>query len=456
MSTRGAAPALDFAGVVVSGPAADGGLYVPQAWPRLSEAELCALQGASYGEIARRVMLPFVGDSLDEATLADLIAEAYAGFDHAAVAPLRQLDPATWLLELFHGPTLAFKDCALQVLGRLLEHFLERGGRRLTVIAATSGDTGSAAIEACRERAGIDIFVLHPKGRVSEVQRRQMTTVTSRNVHNIAIEGTFDDCQALVKRLFADTGFRNDLALGAVNSINWARIVAQIVYYVAAALALDAPRRRVAFSVPTGNFGDVYAGYGAARLGLPVDRLVVATNSNDILARFFERGDYAPSEAVATMSPSMDIQVASNFERLLFDLFDGDGAAVARRMRTSGRCRVVLGRSRADRGEGRPLRRAARRRGGDAGGHSRDPGARRHRRRPAHRGRHRRRARGRRSGRGSPGVPGDRASGQVPRGRRTGLAIAAAGRRQDRRPVRTRGTLRGTGERRRDRERLHA
>lgn len=334
MSTRGAAPALDFAGVVVSGPAADGGLYVPQAWPRLSEAELCALQGASYGEIARRVMLPFVGDSLDEATLADLIAEAYAGFDHAAVAPLRQLDPATWLLELFHGPTLAFKDCALQVLGRLLEHFLERGGRRLTVIAATSGDTGSAAIEACHERAGIDIFVLHPRGRVSEVQRRQMTTVTSRNVHNIAIEGTFDDCQALVKRLFADTGFRDELALGAVNSINWVRIVAQIVYYVAAALALDAPRRRVAFSVPTGNFGDVYAGYGAARLGLPVDRLVVATNSNDILARFFEGGEYAPSEAVATMSPSMDIQVASNFERLLFDLFDGDGAAVARRMRT--------------------------------------------------------------------------------------------------------------------------
>ena len=447
---------LDFAGVVVSGPAADGGLYVPRAWPRLSEAELRALQGASYGEIARRVMLPFVGDSLEEAALADLIAEAYAGFDHAAVAPLRQLDPATWLLELFHGPTLAFKDCALQVLGRLLEHFLERGGRRLTVVAATSGDTGSAAIEACRGRAGIDIFVLHPKGRVSEVQRRQMTTVTSRNVHNIAIEGTFDDCQALVKRLFADAGFRDELALGAVNSINWARIVAQIVYYVAAALALGAPARAVAFSVPTGNFGDVYAGYGAARLGLPVDRLVVATNSNDILARFFEGGDYAPSEAVATMSPSMDIQVASNFERLLFDLFDGDGAAVARHMRALADAGSFSVAARADRREGRPVRRAARRRGGDAGGHSRDPGARRHRRRPAHRGRHRRRARGRPGGRRSPGVPGDRASGQVPRGHRTGPAIAAPGRPQDRRPVRTRGTLRGAGERRRDRERLHA
>ena len=332
VSTRGAAPVLDFAAVVLSGLADDGGLYVPQAWPRLSYDDLRALQGSSYTETARRVVLPFVGDSLDEATLADLIEDAYAGFNHAAVTPLRQIDSETWLLELFHGPTLAFKDCALQLLGRLMEHFLTRDRRRLTVIAATSGDTGSAAIEACRDRAAIDIFVLHPRNRISDVQRRQMTTVASSNVHNIAINGTFDDCQALVKQLFADVEFRDHFGLGAVNSINWARIVAQIVYYVAAALALDAPARRIAFSVPTGNFGDVYAGYCAARLGLPVRQLVVATNSNDILARFFERGDYIPADVIATMSPSMDIQIASNFERLLFDIFDRDAAAVTTRM----------------------------------------------------------------------------------------------------------------------------
>jgi len=332
VSTRGGAPILDFAGVVLSGLADDGGLYVPQTWPTLSADELRSLQGRSYAEVAQRVVQPFAGDSLDAATLAALIKDAYAGFDHAAVTPLRQIDRETWLLELFHGPTLAFKDCALQLLGRLMDHFLAREQRSLTVVAATSGDTGSAAIEACRDSAAIDIFVFHPKGRISEVQRRQMTTVMSENVHNIAIEGTFDDCQALVKQLFADDEFRTEMSLGAVNSINWARIVAQIVYYVAAGLALDAPVRRVAFSVPTGNFGDVYAGYCAARIGLPVDQLIVATNSNDILARFFDHGEYTPAEVTATMSPSMDIQVASNFERLLFDMYDRDTEAVTARM----------------------------------------------------------------------------------------------------------------------------
>ncbi len=332
VSTRGAAPIVDFAGVVLSGLADDGGLYVPQVWPGLSMSELRSLQGRSYAEVAQRVVQLFVGDSLDSATLAGLIKDAYAGFDHPAVAPLRRIDPETWLLELFHGPTLAFKDCALQLLGRLMDHFLACEKRRMTVVAATSGDTGSAAIEACRDRSAIDIFVFHPKGRISEVQRRQMTTVMSENVHNIAIEGTFDDCQALVKQLFADEEFRTEVSLGAVNSINWARIVAQIVYYVAAGLALGAPVHRVAFSVPTGNFGDVYAGYCAARIGLPVAQLIVATNSNDILARFFDHGEYTPAEVTATMSPSMDIQVASNFERLLFDMYDGDSKEVTARM----------------------------------------------------------------------------------------------------------------------------
>ena len=334
VSTRGGSGARDFAGVVLTGLAEDGGLYVPQSWPQLSERDLIDLRGRSYTDVALRVMQPFLGNSIDEGTLAALVVDAYATFDHAAVTPLRQLDSETWLLELFHGPTLAFKDCALQLLGRLMSHFLDRNQQRLTVIGATSGDTGSAAIEACRDRDGLEVFILHPKGRVSEVQRRQMTTVTSSNVHNIAVEGTFDDCQALVKELFGDAEFRKQANLGAINSINWARVLAQTVYYVVAALALGAPARSVAFSVPTGNFGDVYAGYCAARMGLPISQLIVATNSNDILARFFGNGTYQPAEVVATMSPSMDIQLASNFERLLFEMYGRSGDQVVRSMQS--------------------------------------------------------------------------------------------------------------------------
>lgn len=269
VSTRGQAPVLAFDDVLLAGLARDGGLYVPQEWPRFSAAEIRALAGLPYAELATRVMLPFLDRTISEDDFAALVADSYAGFGHAAVAPLKQLDRGDWLLELFHGPTLAFKDYALQLLGRLFDHVLARRGARVTIVGATSGDTGSAAIEACRDRAAIDIVILHPKGRVSEVQRRQMTTVLSSNVHNVAVEGTFDDCQDLVKALFNDQPFRDEMALSAVNSINWARIMAQIVYYFAAGTALGAPERPVSFAVPTGNFGNVYAGYGARAMGLP-------------------------------------------------------------------------------------------------------------------------------------------------------------------------------------------
>jgi threonine synthase len=319
-----------FEDALFAGLAGDGGLYLPERWPRLDRDELAALQGASYQETAARVLAPFVGDDLSEAELRGLIARAYAGFDHVAIAPLRQLGPNEWLLELFHGPTLAFKDIALQLLGLLFEHFLARRDRPITIVGATSGDTGSAAIEACAGRAHMRIVILHPHGRISEVQRRQMTTVAADNVHNVAIEGTFDDCQSLVKALFNDAALRSRLNLAAINSINWGRIMAQVVYYVTAALALGGPWRKVSFAVPTGNFGDVYAGYVAHRMGLPIAQLIVATNRNDILARFFASGAYRAGEVAPTMSPSMDIQVASNFERLLYDLCEGDGAEVAR------------------------------------------------------------------------------------------------------------------------------
>ena len=328
VSTRGQAPALDFADVTLAGLARDGGLYVPERWPSLSKGDIAALAGKSYGEAAVRVMQPFVAGALSDETLADLIADAYGGFRHAAIAPLAQLDANDWLLELFHGPTLAFKDVALQLLGRLFDHFLTARGQRVTIVGATSGDTGSAAIEACRDRAAIEIFMLHPVGRVSEVQRRQMTTVMSPNVHNIAVDGTFDDCQAMVKAMFNDLAFRDALQLSAVNSINWARVMAQVVYYFTSAVALGAPHRSVAFSVPTGNFGDVYAGYVAARMGLPVAKLIVATNINDILARALQSGSYAKGEVFPTITPSMDIQVSSNFERLIFDLYDRKGEVV--------------------------------------------------------------------------------------------------------------------------------
>jgi threonine synthase len=330
ISTRGGVAPCSFQEALFAGLAGDGGLYLPERWPRLDRDELATLQGASYQEVAARVLAPFVGDDLSAAELRDLIARACAGFDHVAIAPLRQLGPNEWLLELFHGPTLAFKDIALQLLGLLFEHFLAQRDRAITIVGATSGDTGSAAIAACAGREHMAIVILHPRGRISEVQRRQMTTVDAAHVHNIAIEGTFDDCQALVKAMFNDAAFRSRLNLAAINSINWGRIMAQTVYYVSAALALGGPWRKVGFAVPTGNFGDVYAGYVAHRIGLPLAQLIVATNRNDILARFFTSGSYSAGEVAPTMSPSMDIQVASNFERLLYDLCARDGAAVAR------------------------------------------------------------------------------------------------------------------------------
>src|SRR5688572_31728 len=319
VSTRGSAPALDFEGVTLAGLASDGGLYLPREWPRFSEHDIAVLAGLPYAELATRIMLPFVGNSLTEDKLRQLSTETYGRFAHAAVTPLRQLDERQWLLELFHGPTLAFKDVALQLLGRLFEEFLSRRNERLTVVGATSGDTGSAAIDAVAGRDNIQIFMLHPKGRVSDVQRRQMTTVKAPNVHNIAIDGSFDDAQAMVKRMFGDTAMTSRFHISAVNSINWARLMAQVVYYFAAALQLGAPHRKVAFSVPTGNFGDVFAGYVAAQMGLPIERLIVATNVNDILHRALANGDYSAGTVTPTAAPSMDIQVSSNFERLLFD-----------------------------------------------------------------------------------------------------------------------------------------
>ncbi len=332
ISTRGSAPVLDFEAVTLAGLASDGGLYVPESWPQFSADDIAGLAGLSYVETALRVCAPFVGDSLGEAELRDILTRAYAGFDHAAVAPLVQLDQRHWLLELFHGPTLAFKDVAMQALGRLFETFLKRSDRALTVIGATSGDTGSAAINALAGRARVEVFMLHPKGKVSEVQRRQMTTVLAPNIHNIAIEGNFDDAQALVKAMFNHAEFAARFDLAAVNSINWARLMFQIVYYFYAAVRLGAPDRAIGFSVPTGNFGDVFAGYAAKRMGLPIDRLIVATNENDILHRALSAGDYSAGTVAPTDSPSMDIQVSSNFERLLFDLAGRDGVATAAMM----------------------------------------------------------------------------------------------------------------------------
>jgi threonine synthase len=333
ISTRGNASNLDFAGVTLAGLASDGGLYVPENWPRFSEAEIAAMRGLSYVDLAVKIMAPFTRGSLDEAELKALCEAAYGRFSHAAVTPLVQLDSQQWLLELFHGPTLAFKDVALQLLGQLFGRFLSQSDKRLTIVGATSGDTGSAAIDGVAGREQVEIFMLHPHGRISDVQRRQMTTVLAPNVHNIAIEGSFDDAQAMVKRMFNDPEVNGPLNVTAVNSINWARLMAQVVYYFAAALKLGAPERSVAFSVPTGNFGDVFAGYVAAQMGLPVERLIVATNVNDILHRALSRGDYSVSGVTPTNAPSMDIQVSSNFERLLFDLEGRDGSTTAARMK---------------------------------------------------------------------------------------------------------------------------
>jgi threonine synthase len=333
ISTRGSAPALDFMDATLAGLASDGGLYVPREWPRFSEAEIAAMAGLPYAQLAARVMQPFVGDSLTPERLRELCAAAYGRFAHVGVTPLIQLDQRQWVLELFHGPTLAFKDVALQLLGLLFEEFLGRSDDHLTIVGATSGDTGSAAIDAVAGRSKIDIFMLHPAGRVSDVQRRQMTTVLAPNVHNIAIDGSFDDAQATVKRMFNDPAMTGRFAISAVNSINWARLMAQVVYYFAAALQLGAPHRKVAFSVPTGNFGDVFAGYVAAQMGLPIERLIVATNVNDIVARAITSGDYSCGTVTPTAAPSMDIQISSNFERLLFDANGRDGTALAEQMR---------------------------------------------------------------------------------------------------------------------------
>jgi threonine synthase len=333
VSTRGNAPALVFDEVLLAGLARDGGLYLPETWPRLTAGEFAALRGLSYPELAIRVMERFLGGRVAEGVFASLVREAYASFDHQAVVPLKQLGANDWLLELFHGPTLAFKDVALQLVGRLFDHVLKRRGERVTVVGATSGDTGSAAIEACRDRDAINIFILHPHGRVSDVQRRQMTTVDAPNVWNIALKGSFDDCQDIVKAMFNDQPFRDEMRLAAVNSINWARIMAQIPYYVGAAIALGAPERQVAFAVPTGNFGNLFAGYAAREMGLPVSQLIVGSNRNDILTRFFEQGAMEIRAVEPSLSPSMDIQVSSNFERLLFDVFGRDGSRVAAAMR---------------------------------------------------------------------------------------------------------------------------
>jgi threonine synthase len=328
VSTRGEAPALDFVEVMLAGLARDGGLYVPESWPALSPETIANFAGKPYAEVACEVIRPFVDVSLPEADLARMAREAYGTFRHPATAPLVQLGANLFVLELFHGPTLAFKDLAMQLVARLMDHVLRERGERTTIVVATSGDTGGAAVEAFRGRSQVDVVVLFPHGRISDVQRRMMTTAPDQNVHALAIEGTFDDCQALVKGMFNHHAFRDRVRLSGVNSINWARIVAQAVYYFTAAVALGAPHRKVAFTVPTGNFGDVYAGYVAQRMGLAVDRLVVATNVNDILVRAFATGDYEIRNVVATTSPSMDIQVSSNFERLLFDAYGRDAKPI--------------------------------------------------------------------------------------------------------------------------------
>jgi threonine synthase len=343
VSTRGEAPALSFEGALLTALARDGGLYMPEAWPILEPDAIAGLAGLDYADAAYLVMRPFLEGDPCLPDLETVLGEAYGSFHHPAVAPLRQIAPNSFILELFHGPTLAFKDLAMQAVARLMNRTLLRNGARATVIGATSGDTGAAAIEAFRGLEAIDIFILHPKGRVSDVQRRQMTTATEENVHNIVIEGTFDDCQTIVKALFNDMPLRDRLDLTGINSINFARILAQIAYYFTAGVSLGAPHRPIAFTVPTGNFGDIFAGYAARRMGLPVARLVIATNLNDSLVRVLGSGVYEPKGVIATSSPSMDIQLASNFERLLFELAGRNAVRVRSLMeelRTTGAFRL--------------------------------------------------------------------------------------------------------------------
>jgi len=332
VSTRGEAPVLGFSDAVLTGLARDGGLYVPEEWPRFSAADLRAMRGLAYPDLAVRLLAPFIGDEIETPVFEAMVREAYATFRHEAVCPLVQIGPNTFVLELFHGPTLAFKDVAMQLLARLMDHVLAARDRRATIVGATSGDTGGAAIEAFAGRERTDIFILFPHGRVSPVQQRQMTTSSAANVHALAIEGNFDDCQGLLKDMFNDHAFRDRVALSGVNSINWARIMAQIVYYFSSAISLGAPDRPVSFTVPTGNFGDIFAGYAAKKMGLPIGRLVIATNDNDILARTLASGEYRTRDVVATTSPSMDIQVSSNFERLLFEASGRTAQTVRRYM----------------------------------------------------------------------------------------------------------------------------
>ena len=336
ISTRSGAPDLEFEDVLLTGLSPDGGLYVPKTWPKFSKKEIRDLRGLNYAEVATKIIFPFIGNSIPKEIFKEIVTETYAEFNHNAIAPTKQIGPNQWVAELFHGPTLAFKDYPLQLVGRLFDYFLTKRNQKVTIVGATSGDTGSAAIEACRDRNTIKIFILHPKGRVSEVQRRQMTTVSSDNVFNLALTGTFDDCQDMVKALFADENFRDNYNLSAVNSINWARIMAQIVYYFWTAVSLGAPDQKFIYAVPTGNFGNVYAGYVARKMGLPIEKLIIGSNQNDILTRFFSSenvtGTMAMAPVISTSSPSMDIQISSNFERLIFDYYDQDGVAVASKL----------------------------------------------------------------------------------------------------------------------------
>ncbi|MBT2130675.1 threonine synthase [Aliiroseovarius lamellibrachiae] len=332
ISTRGQAPVLSFEDAMLTGLARDGGLYVPETIPTMTPEDIADLAGVSYEEAAFRVMRPFVEGSFSDAEFREIIAKAYAGFGHDARAPLVQLEPGHFLLELFHGPTLAFKDFAMQLIGQLFQVALAKRGERVTIVGATSGDTGSAAIEAFRGLDNVNVCILYPHGRVSEVQRRQMTTPTESNVHALAVDGDFDDCQARLKDMFNDFEFRDEVKLAGVNSINWGRVLAQVVYYFTSAVALGAPHRKVSFTVPTGNFGDIFAGYIAKQMGLPIEKLVIATNQNDILHRTMETGAYTKAGVTPSISPSMDIQVSSNFERALFDAYGRDGKAVSAQM----------------------------------------------------------------------------------------------------------------------------
>ena len=328
ISTRGEAPALGFRDALLAGLARDGGLYLPREWPVMTKREIRGLRGKRYQDIAFEILHRFTGEEIPADSLRSMIEEAYATFRHPAVVPLVQTGPHNFVLELFHGTTLAFKDVAMQLLARLMDYVLAERGERATIVGATSGDTGGAAIDAFAGRDRTDVFILFPKGKVSPVQQRQMTTSAAANVHALAIEGNFDDCQNLVKEMFNDAAFRDRVGLSGVNSINWARIMAQVVYYFTAAVSLGGPDRKISFTVPTGNFGDIFAGYVAKRMGLPIERLVIATNDNDILARTLKTGRYEMRGVKATTSPSMDIQISSNFERLLFEAYAREPAAV--------------------------------------------------------------------------------------------------------------------------------